>query len=147
LCTQRVCAWPFDADQDEALEGFRERIVAFMLKALREAKEHTSWLSPDPAYEAAMSRFIEAILDRRRPNPFLQAFVPFQARVAELGIYNSLAQLVIKVTAPGVPDFYQGTEFWDLNLLDPDNRRQVDYGGRRGTPPGFHPVTGPERRP
>jgi (1->4)-alpha-D-glucan 1-alpha-D-glucosylmutase len=126
-----VGAWPFEADEDEALERFRERIVAFMLKALREAKEHTSWLSPDPTYEAAMSRFIEAILDRCRPNPFLQAFLPFQSRVAELGIYNSLAQLVIKVTAPGVPDFYQGTEFWDLNLVDPDNRRPVDYEKRR----------------
>jgi (1->4)-alpha-D-glucan 1-alpha-D-glucosylmutase len=102
-----------------------------MTKALREAKKHTSWLNPDPAYEDATHRFVEAILDRRRPNPFLQAFVPFQARVAEFGIYNSLAQLVIKVTAPGVPDLYQGTELWDLNLVDPDNRRPVDYEARR----------------
>ncbi len=72
----------------------RDRIVAYMTKALREAKVHTSWLSPDEAYEKAVARFVDAILDRRRPNPFLQAFLPFQARVAELGIYNSLAQLL-----------------------------------------------------
>jgi len=76
-------------------------------------------------------RFVAAILDPRRSAAFLHLFVPFQARVAELGIYNSLAQLAIKLTAPGVPDFYQGTEFWDLNLVDPDNRRPVDYDQRR----------------
>ena len=101
-----------------------------MIKALREAKVHTSWLSPDEEYEAAVVRFVEAILDRAG-RPFLPAFEPFQARVAELGIYNSLAQLLIKITAPGVPDFYQGTELWDLTLVDPDNRRPVDYA-RRG---------------
>jgi (1->4)-alpha-D-glucan 1-alpha-D-glucosylmutase len=74
---------------------------------------------------------VDAVLDARRPNPFLASFLPFQARVAELGIYNSLAQLVIKITAPGIPDFYQGTEFWDLNLVDPDNRRPVDYTNRQ----------------
>ena len=69
-----------------------------------------------------------------RPNAFLASFLPFQARVAELGIYNSLAQLMIKVTAPGIPDFYQGTELWDLNLVDPDNRRPVDYDVARAGP-------------
>src|SRR5947207_13066931 len=102
-----------------------------MVKALREAKVHTSWLSPDEMYEQAVTRFVAALLDERRPNPFMASFRPFHARVAELGIYNSLAQLVIKVTAPGVPDFYQGTELWDLNLVDPDNRRRVDYDARR----------------
>ena len=79
-------------------------------------------------------RFVKAILDPRRAAPFLDAFLPFQARVAELGIYNSLAQLLIKITAPGIPDFYQGTELWDLNLVDPDNRRPVDYARRRADP-------------
>jgi (1->4)-alpha-D-glucan 1-alpha-D-glucosylmutase len=102
-----------------------------MIKALREAKAHTSWLSPDADYEAAALGFIGDILDSRAANPFLQSFLPFQARVAELGIYNSLAQLLIKITAPGVPDFYQGTELWDLNLVDPDNRRPVDYEMRQ----------------
>src|SRR5213079_1409973 len=81
--------------------------------------------------ENGVLQFVEAILDARRPNPFLQAFQPFQSRVAELGIYNSLSQLLIKIAAPGVPDFYQGTELWDLNLVDPDNRRPVDYSARQ----------------
>jgi (1->4)-alpha-D-glucan 1-alpha-D-glucosylmutase len=126
-----VGAWPFDADGDEALTKFRERITAYMTKALREAKVNTSWSNPDETYERATMRFVEAILDRRRAHLFHQSFQPFQARVAELGIYNSLAQLLIKITAPGVPDFYQGTELWDLNLVDPDNRRPVDYQKRR----------------
>lgn len=120
--------WPFD---DGHQEGFRERIAAYMIKALREAKVHTSWLSPDHEYEAAAATFTNAILDRRRGAAFLQSFLPFQRRVAELGIYNSLAQTLIKITAPGVPDFYQGTEVWDLTLVDPDNRRPVDYEARR----------------
>ena len=122
-----VGAWPF-AGPDAR---FVDRIDAYMLKALRESKVHTSWLSPDEAYEDAVHRFVRAILDRRRALPFLEAFAPFQARVAELGIYNSLAQLLIKITAPGIPDFYQGSELWDLNLVDPDNRRPVDYDDRR----------------
>jgi (1->4)-alpha-D-glucan 1-alpha-D-glucosylmutase len=127
-----VGAWPFKADAaDDAF--FRHRIAAYVVKALREAKVHTSWLSPDEDYERAVIRFVDAVLDARRPNPFLKSFLPFQVRVAELGIYNSLAQLLIKVTAPGVPDFYQGTEFWDLNLVDPDNRRPVDYPNRQDT--------------
>src|SRR6185295_20331007 len=82
-------------------------------------------------YERAVHEFVRAILDRGRANPFLQAFEPFQAQVAQLGICNSLSQLALKITAPGVPDFYQGTELWDLNLVDPDNRRPVDYAHRR----------------
>jgi (1->4)-alpha-D-glucan 1-alpha-D-glucosylmutase len=121
-----VGAWPFTSETQAA---FPERLKQFMLKATREAKRHTSWINPNEPYEAAVLRFVDDILDRRRP--FLQAFLPFQARVAELGIYNSLAQLLIKITAPGVPDFYQGTEFWDLSLVDPDNRRPVDYALRQ----------------
>jgi (1->4)-alpha-D-glucan 1-alpha-D-glucosylmutase len=125
-----VGAWPFELDAASDA-CFRQRIVAYVLKALREAKVHTGWLSPDAAYERAVTRFVEALLDPRRGQAFQASFLPFQARVAELGIYNSLAQLVIKVTAPGVPDFYQGTELWDLNLVDPDNRRPVDYANRQ----------------
>jgi (1->4)-alpha-D-glucan 1-alpha-D-glucosylmutase len=124
-----VGAWPFNGDEVDPV--FRKRIDACMMKALREAKVHTSWLSPDETYEQAVTRFIAAALDARRTNPFLASFLPFQARVAELGIYNSLAQLLIKITAPGIPDFYQGTELWDLNLVDPDNRRPVDYDLRK----------------
>ena len=126
-----VGAWPFDADAEEIEGPFRRRIQEYMRKAMREAKVHTSWVNPSEEYEGAVLRFVAAILDRRRSGPFLQAFAALHARVAELGIYNSLAQLVIKLTAPGVPDFYQGTELWDLNLVDPDNRRPVDYQRRR----------------
>ncbi len=125
-----VGAWPFD-ESSAAEESFRARMQDYIRKAMREAKTHTSWVNPNEEYEAAVLRFVAAILDRRRSGPFLQAFLPFQARVAELGIYNSLAQLTIKLTAPGIPDFYQGTELWDLNLVDPDNRRPVDYRTRR----------------
>jgi (1->4)-alpha-D-glucan 1-alpha-D-glucosylmutase len=124
-----VGAWPFEPDAGTAA-SFRQRIEAYMVKALREAKTHSTWLNPNEAYEHAVMTFVRAILDPRRAAPFLQAFKAFQARVAELGIYNSLAQTVIKATAPGVPDFYQGTELWDLSLVDPDNRRPVDYAAR-----------------
>jgi (1->4)-alpha-D-glucan 1-alpha-D-glucosylmutase len=126
-----VGTWPFDADRDQGLAAFRERIVSYMTKALREAKVHTSWLNPDDAYEQAVTRFVHAILDRPRSSRFLESFRAFQSRVAELGMYNGLAQVLIKITAPGVPDFYQGTEFWDLSLVDPDNRGAVDYEQRR----------------
>jgi len=141
-----VGAWPSESDE-ETRSRFVERIATYMTKALREAKVHTSWLNPDEEYEKAIGDFVRAILDPARAKPFLQAFQPFQARVAQLGIYNSLSQLVIKITAPGVPDFYQGTEFWDLNLVDPDNRRQVDYGTRRQILSGLHPCSGREASP
>ncbi|HEY7291973.1 MAG TPA: malto-oligosyltrehalose synthase [Vicinamibacterales bacterium] len=122
-----VGIWPFDRN----IASIRERMSAYITKALREAKVHTSWLTPNEEYEAGVIAFLNGILDRRKSSPFLQSFEAFQARVAELGIYNSLAQLLVKITAPGVPDFYQGTELWDFTLVDPDNRRPVDYGARR----------------
>jgi (1->4)-alpha-D-glucan 1-alpha-D-glucosylmutase len=122
-----VGAWPFG---DFDLDAFRDRIRAYTLKAMRESKVHTTWLSPNEEHERAVLAFVDAILDRRRAAPFFQSFEPFQSRVAQLGIYNSLSQLVIKVAAPGIPDFYQGSELWELNLVDPDNRRAVDYGSR-----------------
>jgi len=136
-----VGAWPFETD-DETRARFVERMLVYQTKALREAKVHTSWLNPDEEYEHEVGEFVRAILDPARAKPFLQAFAPFQARVAQLGIYNSLSQLVIKITAPGVPDFYQGTEFWDLNVVDPDNRRRVDYEARRRVLAGLHPCSG-----
>jgi (1->4)-alpha-D-glucan 1-alpha-D-glucosylmutase len=131
-----VGAWPFDADA-AADAAFRDRMVAYAIKALREAKVHTTWVSPDEEYEGAVERFVRAILERRQPNLFLESFEPFQSRVASLGIYNSLAQTLIKITAPGIPDFYQGTELWDLRLVDPDNRRPVDYDARRAALDGL----------
>lgn len=120
-------AWPFGPLSDSEYRLFCERIQSYMSKALHEAKIHTSWVNPNLAYEQAVHKFIEAILDRATPNPFLEQFLHFQQKVAELGMYNSLAQVLLKITAPGVPDFYQGTELWDLSLVDPDNRRPVDY--------------------
>ena len=120
-----VGAWPFSLDAEN---DFVRRLEQYVTKALREAKVNTSWLTPDEEYERAVLTFVNRMLDPERP--FLEAFRPFQRRVAEIGIVNSLAQLVIKCTAPGVPDFYQGTELWDLALVDPDNRRPVDYARR-----------------
>ncbi|MEO8601231.1 MAG: malto-oligosyltrehalose synthase, partial [bacterium] len=107
-----------------------ERLVAFAVKAAREAKRHTSWLTENAAYEAALGTFIRGLLGGRSAARFLPLFLPFQARVAALGAVNGLAQTVLKCVAPGIPDFYQGCELWDLSLVDPDNRRAVDYGLR-----------------
>jgi len=97
---------------------------------VHEAKAHTSWVNPSPAYDHSVQTFIEAALRRTPSNRFLEDFLPFQERVARYGLYNSLSQLVLKIAAPGVPDFYQGTELWSFHLVDPDNRGPVDYGIR-----------------
>src|SRR4029077_14707555 len=99
-----------------------------MEKALREAKVNTSWINPNTEYEAAFHSFLDAILERSSGKPFLDHFTPFQTRIARAGIYNSISQTLIKTAAPGLPDFYQGTEVWNFSLADPDNRRPVDYG-------------------
>jgi (1->4)-alpha-D-glucan 1-alpha-D-glucosylmutase len=106
---------------------FVARIRRYMEKALREAKVHTSWMSPDDAYEGGVSAFVEAILSSPE---FLADFGPFAARIARAGRISSLAQVALKCAAPGVPDVYQGTELWDLSLVDPDNRRPVDFERR-----------------
>jgi len=116
-----VGAWPIDV----------ERFKAYVLKAAHEAKLRTSWINPHNRYDGALASFAEAILDPRRSREFLRDLRAFQATIAHFGAFNSLAQTVIKVTAPGVPDFYQGTELWDGALVDPDNRRPVDFMLRR----------------
>jgi (1->4)-alpha-D-glucan 1-alpha-D-glucosylmutase len=121
-------AWPWDAATPD--EAFVARIEAFMLKAAREAQVHTSWVNPDLAYEAALQQFVRAALDASRPNPFLEDIAALREMVAHAGAINALAQQLLKLTAPGVPDIYQGTELWDQSLVDPDNRRPVDYGQR-----------------
>ena len=113
------------------LSDFIERICRYVIKAAREAAVNTTWLAPDESYEAALDSFVKAILSPGAANRFMEAFIPFCKRVARYGLYNSLAQTVVKITAPGVPDFYQGTELLDLSLVDPDNRRPVDYGRRK----------------
>jgi len=120
-------AWP-PAGPDA---GFIERMQAYAVKAARESKLETSWLDPDEAYERGLTAFVGRILDPKRSAAFLESFHAFAGRVALLGALNGLAQLTIKATIPGVPDFYQGTEFWDLSLVDPDNRRPVDFAARR----------------
>jgi (1->4)-alpha-D-glucan 1-alpha-D-glucosylmutase len=107
-----------------------ERIQAFAIKAAREGKEQTNWLDPDERYEASLKRFINDLLEPVRSQRFIESFGGFSDRVALLGALNSLVQLTLKCTLPGVPDFYQGTEFWDLSLVDPDNRRPVDFQTR-----------------
>jgi len=122
-----VGAYPFD---DTELPDFKERVKAYVVKAVREAKVHTAWLRPDEEYENGYVQFVETLLTPSKDNIFLDKLQHFQTRIAEYGIYNALSQLLIKLTAPGIPDFYQGTELWDLSLVDPDNRRPVDYAKR-----------------
>lgn len=110
--------------------AFAGRISAYMTKAAREAKIHTSWQEPDGGYEDALSQFVGAIVEEPASESFLKTFVPFQQKVGYFGMLNSLSQTLLKMTSPGVPDFYQGTELWDFRLVDPDNRRSVDFERR-----------------
>jgi (1->4)-alpha-D-glucan 1-alpha-D-glucosylmutase len=126
-----VGAWPLDGPD----QLFADRIQAYALKAAREGKEETSWLNPHEPYETGLQTFIARILDRSRSAEFLDSLDAFARRAALLGALNSMSQLVLKATLPGVPDFYQGTEFWDLSLVDPDNRRPVDFAERTSVLP------------
>ncbi|MDZ8189725.1 MAG: malto-oligosyltrehalose synthase [Nostoc sp. ChiSLP02] len=123
-----IGAFPFAEDESES---FVERVKEYTIKAIREAKVHTAWLRPDSEYEEACTSFVEKILNPSISEEFLEAFHPLQQRVAYYGMFNSLSQTLLKATAPGVPDFYQGTELWELSLVDPDNRRPVDFQQRR----------------
>lgn len=123
-----VGAFPFD---EQEFPEFVNRVKDYVIKAIRESKVYTAWLRPNPDYENACLRFVEAILDSSADNPFLAALKPFQQRIAFYGIFNSLAQVLVKTTSPGIPDFYQGTELWDFSLVDPDNRRPVDFDRRQ----------------
>ncbi len=123
-------AWPADV-LDEPPAQFVERMQEYMLKAVKEEKIHASWIHPNPAYDDAIRDFVRRSLTGPEGKKFLRYFLPFQRRVAAAGVVNALAQLVLKVASPGVPDFYQGTELWDLALVDPDNRRPVDYNARK----------------
>jgi (1->4)-alpha-D-glucan 1-alpha-D-glucosylmutase len=114
-----------------APEGLSARLSAFLMKATREAKLRTSWIAPDETYGAAVTAFVEKTLDGPHAARFLPSFVPFARRIAHAGAVNSLAQLALKLTVPGVPDVYQGNELWDLHLVDPDNRQAVDFEARR----------------
>ena len=139
-----VGAWPLEtapepaldpaiAPREQAPESFVRRIQEYMIKALREAKVHSSWLNPDEEYEQALRDFISKILSPTGgfDGAFIRDFAEFQSPISRAGMFNSLSQTLLKITSPGVPDFYQGTEIWDFSLVDPDNRRPVDYEHRR----------------
>jgi (1->4)-alpha-D-glucan 1-alpha-D-glucosylmutase len=126
-------AWPLElldegSDREEPVASFRSRMEEYVLKALREAKRHTSWVHGNEAYEKAALDLLRGIL--APGSEFLSAFRPLGMRLARLGMLTSLGRTVLKCTIPGVPDTYQGTELWDFSLVDPDNRRPVDYAER-----------------
>jgi len=119
-----VGAYPLDEKEQEA---FPQRMKEYIIKAIREAKIHTTWIKQDNNYEEACIHFVQELLKPDGSNEFLNSFLPFQKKIAIDGVINSLSQTMLKLTCPGGPDFYQGTELWDLTLVDPDNRRLVDY--------------------
>jgi (1->4)-alpha-D-glucan 1-alpha-D-glucosylmutase len=130
-----IATWPTRAEDpplpEQTPADLVARINAYMQKAIREAKVNTSWIDEDQAYGRAVARFVERTLTSPTSARFLRSFVPLQRRVAARGMVNSLAQLVLKLGSPGVADIYQGNELWDLSLVDPDNRRTVDFECRR----------------
>jgi (1->4)-alpha-D-glucan 1-alpha-D-glucosylmutase len=123
--------WPLYPMNPEEHQVYVERIEGYMQKALHEAKVHTSWINPNAGYEAAVTKFVEQVLDPSPQNRFLQELRQFQGPIARAGLWNSLAQVLLKIASPGVPDFYQGNEIWAFDLVDPDNRRPVNYESRR----------------
>lgn len=125
-------AWPAEGLNPQTLGDFRDRVAAYMQKAIKEAKVHTSWVNPNQEYDEAMRSFIHRLLADQPEDSFFEELRGFERRLAFFGYFNALSQVLLKLTSPGVPDFYQGSELWDFNLVDPDNRRPVDYARRRG---------------
>src|SRR5213075_1563370 len=126
--------WPMQANgepEPAPAPDYIERIQAYMAKALKEAKINTSWIQPNEEWDAAMHDFVARILDSSSRNKFLPIFLPAAKEIVRLGAINSLTQTLLKLTSPGVPDIYQGTEIWEYSLVDPDNRRPADYARRR----------------
>ncbi|MDQ3621027.1 MAG: malto-oligosyltrehalose synthase [Verrucomicrobiota bacterium] len=120
-------AWPLEEASGESRAEFQQRIQEYLGKAIKEAKVNSSWIEPNEAWEEAVRSFVARLLDPVTGRRFLKAFHPVAKRISELGAVNSLAQTVLKCTTPGVPDIYQGTETWNFSLVDPDNRRSVDF--------------------
>ncbi len=126
-------SWPADLTQPldkQRLAPYTQRLKEAMTKSLREAKVHSTWRSPNQAYESAVLSFIDDAFDLEKSEAFLASFLPYVQRIARLGVENSLVQVALKLTSPGVPDVYQGAELWDLSMVDPDNRRPVDFEQR-----------------
>lgn len=126
-----VGTWPLEDPDPDALAAYRERIENYLIKAAREAKSRTNWASVNAEYEDALLSFIRAALEGRDGNLFMSDLTAFLRRIARFGLLNALSQTLCKLTAPGVPDIYQGNETWDFSLVDPDNRRPVDYAQRQ----------------
>jgi (1->4)-alpha-D-glucan 1-alpha-D-glucosylmutase len=124
-------AWPLRPYTPEQFADFVGRVQAYMQKAVHEAKVHTSWVNPSPAYDDAVRHFVARVLDREKNARFIEDFEMFQDLVTHYGLFNSLSQTLVKLASPGAPDVFQGTELWDFSLVDPDNRRPVDYGLRQ----------------
>src|SRR5580693_6952097 len=137
-----VGTWPLLPMSAEEHAKYVERIQRYMEKALHEAKVHTSWINPNVEYDQAVRQFIGSILDVSSSNVFLEDFRQFQAPIARAGIWNAISQLVLKVASPGMPDFYQGNELWCFDLVDPDNRRPVDFELRRRVLEELRPKVG-----
>jgi len=123
--------WPLRPINGTEYEVFERRIKDYMLKATREAKVNSSWINPNIPYEDALLKFVDDVMSPSPTNPFIRGFEPFAKKVSYFGMFNSLSQALLKIASPGVPDFYQGTEIWDFSLVDPDNRRPVDFGTRK----------------
>jgi len=126
--------WPVNEDgtaNPNISPDYVERIQAYMTKALNEAKMNTSWVQPNEPWLTATKEFVARLLEASPKNKFLPGFLPLVTEIARLGAINSLSQTLLKLTSPGVPDIYQGNEIWDFSLVDPDNRRPVDYDRRR----------------
>jgi (1->4)-alpha-D-glucan 1-alpha-D-glucosylmutase len=126
-----VGTWPLESMNDEGRSEYTSRVQEYMQKALKEAKLHTSWINPDESYERAVREFVARVLDAERGDAFVRDLSEFVRLPTRAGMLNSLSQTLLKIVSPGVPDFYQGTEVWSFTLVDPDNRRQVDYEERR----------------
>jgi (1->4)-alpha-D-glucan 1-alpha-D-glucosylmutase len=127
-----IGSWPLDLSPEDGpgLEAYRERVAGWLEKALREAKRMSEWAAPNEAYENACRDFLSACLDPGRSAPLARELAEFAARIAPAGALNALSQTMLRLTSPGVPDMYQGTEYWDFSLVDPDNRRPVDWDAR-----------------
>jgi (1->4)-alpha-D-glucan 1-alpha-D-glucosylmutase len=123
-----VGSFPFAGQEFGSYFG---RLKEYLIKSVREAKVHTAWIKPDAEYEDSYIKFAEAILDFNKPNQFIEQFLPFVRKISHYGLFNSLAQVLLKITCPGIPDLYQGAELWDFSFVDPDNRRPVDFGMRK----------------
>ncbi len=126
-----VAIWPLVEPDADCLASLRDRLGAYAVKAAREAKTRTSWTDPDEGFETALRAYVEALLTPAAAPEFLEDFAPFAARIGRLGLWNAFAKTLLQLTVPGVPDVYQGDELWNFALVDPDNRRPVDFALRR----------------